>query len=394
MDFSHSEQQLLLQQSVSKFLQQRYDFESRNRIAASETGFSSENWKLFAELGWLAVPFSEADGGFGGSAVDLMVMMEEFGKAMLVEPYLASVVLAGRLLAALGDPKQKASLLPPLLAGDLQLACAWAESGSRYNLANVRLDAREEAGRIVLNGTKINVLNGPNADKLLVIARESGGVTDRDGISALLVDRRQHGVGVEAHANIDGVRAARIAFSEVAVPESARLGAPGGALPALERVIDYAIVAVCAQALGALDSLLRKTVEYSKTRKQFGVHIGSFQALQHRMADMFIECQQARSITIMAAMQLDSNEPVRSKAAAASAAKSRLGKAMRKVGQEAIQLHGGIGMTDECDVSHLFRQVTALELLFGDTAFHTARFAHLQAAQSASCRPPATHRAS
>ena len=378
MDFSHSEEQQMLKESVGKFVRQQYDFDTRNRIAASETGYSEENWKLFAELGWLTVPFAGEDGGFGDSAVDLMVMMEEFGKAMLLEPFLPSVVLAGRLLAALGDARQKEELLPALMAGNLQLACAWAESGSRYNLANVRLSTRGEDGNVILSGTKVNVLNGPNADKLLVTARESGAVTGREGLSVFLVDRNAPGVDMRAYANMDGCRAARISFNEVSVPESARLGKPGGAYESLERVFDHATAAVCAQAVGALDALLQKTVEYSKTRKQFGVHIGSFQALQHRMADMFIECQLARSITVMAAMQLDSGAPWRSRSAAVSAAKSRLGRAIRKVGQEAVQIHGGIGMTDELDVSHLFRQVTGLELLFGDADYHTARFARLQ----------------
>ncbi|MXZ32557.1 MAG: pimeloyl-CoA dehydrogenase small subunit [Gammaproteobacteria bacterium] len=381
MDFSYSEEQQMLRESVGKFVQQQYDFDSRNRIAASETGYSDENWKLFGELGWLTVPFDEADGGFGDSAVDLMVMMEEFGKAMVVEPYLASVVLAGRLLAALGSEEQKAESLHSLMAGNLQLALAWAESSSRYNLANVRLSARSDGGNFVLDGTKVNVLNGPNADKLLLTARESGGATDSEGISAFLVDREAAGVHVQAYAILDGSQAAKITFSEVEVPASARLGDAGGVLTALEQVVDHATVAVCAQAVGALDAMLQKTVEYSKTRKQFGVHIGSFQALQHRMADMFMECQLARSITVMAAMQLDSDESAAEKAAAVSAAKSRVGKAIRRVGQEAVQIHGGIGMTDELDVSHLFRQVTGLELLFGDADFHTGRFARLQAAE-------------
>ena len=380
MDFSYSEEQQMLAESVGKFIQQQYDFDTRNRIVASDAGFSAENWKLFAELGWLTVPFSEADGGFGDSAVDLMVMMEEFGKAMLVEPFLPSVVLAGRLLAALGNEAQKAELLPSLMAGNLQLALAWAETGSRYNLANVRLSARSEGGNCMLDGAKINVLNGPNADKLFVIARESGAVTDRDGISAFLVDRHAPGIDVQAYANLDGSRAAKITFNEVAMPESARLGQPGKALAALERVIDHATVAACAEAVGALDALLQKTVEYTKTRKQFGVPIGSFQALQHRMADMFMECQLARSITVMAAMQLDADVSVKDQSAAVSAAKSRVGKAIRRVGQEAIQIHGGIGMTDELDVSHLFRLVTGLDLLFGDADFHTGRFARLQSA--------------
>ncbi len=377
MDFSYSEEQQMLQESVQKFVQKSYDFDTRKQVIASAAGFSDENWKLFAELGWLTVPFSDADGGFGGLAVDLMVMMEEFGKAMLVEPFLPTAVLAGGLISALGSDEQKAELLPQIMAGELQLAVAYAEAGSRFNLNNVATTAKVAGDDVVIDGNKIVVLNAPGADKILVTARESGAQTEANGVSIFLVDRNAAGITLIDYPTIDDRKAAQVQFTAVKVPASARLGAAGGAAKALGTVIDRATVAVCAEAVGALESLLGKTVEYSKTRKQFNTPIGSFQALQHRMADMFIECQLARSIVMRAAMKLDSAESDAEKAQAVSAAKARVGKAIKAVGQDAIQIHGGIGMTEELDVGHLFKRVTAIDILFGNGDYHAERFAAL-----------------
>ncbi len=377
MDFSNTEEQQMLQESVQKFVQKSYDFDTRKKIIESDKGYSEENWQLFAELGWLTVPFREADGGFGGSTVDLVVMMEEFGKAMLVEPFIAAAVLSGGLVSEHGNAEQKAELLPQLMEGRLQLACAYAEPHSRYNLANIKTTAVVDGDGVVLNGNKTAVLNGSNANVLLVVARESGSDLDREGVSVFLVDAASAGVSVHAYTNIDGKKSAEINLKDVSVPASASLGAAGSALMALETVIDRATVAASAEAVGAMEALLHKTVEYSKTRKQFGTAIGTFQALQHRMVDMFIECQLARSIVIMAAMKLDSSEDYSHKSKAVSAAKARVGKAIRKVSQEAIQIHGGIGMTDELDVGHLFKLVTAVEIMFGSTDYHIERFASL-----------------
>ena len=379
MDFSNTEEQQMLQESVQKFVYKSYDFDTRNQIVASEKGFSQENWDLFGELGWLTVPFKEEDGGFGGSAVDLVVMMEEFGKAMLVEPFIASAVLSGGLISEQGSAQQKAELLPKIMEGKLQLACAYAEQGSRFNLAHIKTSATVTGDTVVLNGSKTAVLNGSNAEILLVVARESGAVTDSEGISVFMVDAASAGAGVsiQAFTNVDGKKSAEISLKDVSVPVSQRLGASGSALQALQDSVDRATLAVSAEAVGAMESLLHKTVEYSKTRKQFGTAIGTFQALQHRMADMFIECQLARSIVIMAAMKLDGGEDAIEKTKSVSAAKSRIGKAILKVGQDAIQIHGGIGMTEELDVGHLFKSVTAAEIMFGNTDFHTQRFASL-----------------
>ncbi|MDO9316780.1 MAG: acyl-CoA dehydrogenase [Gammaproteobacteria bacterium] len=375
MDFSYSEEQQMLQDSVSKFVQRHYGFDTRKEILASPRGFSTENWRLFAELGWLTVPFKIEDDGFGGFATDLMVIMEEFGKVMLVEPYVATAVLGGGLISELGSAQQKSAWLPQLMSGTLQLACAVAEPDSRYNLASVTTTAVVQGDSFIVDGSKILVLNGPDADQLLVSVRTAGADRDVHGISVLLIDANSPGIRKHSYTNVDGHRAAEITFTRVKVPATRLLGAVDEAYAGLERVVDRATLAVCAEAVGALDSLLAKTVEYSKTRKQFGTAIGSFQALQHRMADMFIECQLARSIVMMAAMRLDSDAPDADKMRAVSAAKSRVGKAIRKVGQEAVQLHGGIGITDELDVGHLFKRVTAIETLYGNTDFHTARFA-------------------
>lgn len=377
MDFSYTEVQQMLQDQVQKFVQKSYDFETRNKIIASEKGYSEENWALFAELGWLTVPFTEDDGGLGGSAVDLMVMMEEFGKANLVEPYLANAVLAGGLISRLVDDGRKSELLEAVMSGTSQLACAYAETGGRYNLARVSTTATVDGDAIIIDGEKVAVLNAPNAEKILVVARESGAETDREGISVFLVPADAAGLQIQSFPTIDGKRAGIVRLNSVKVSVTDRLGVAGGALPALEQVIDLATVGVCAEAVGALEMLLQKTVEYSKTRTQFGVPIGTFQALQHRMADMFIECQLARSITIMAAMKLDSNVSVEEKSKAVSAAKSKVGNAITLVGQEAIQIHGGIGTTEELDVGHFFKRVTALNVMFGDADFHSERFAAL-----------------
>ncbi len=377
MDFSYSEEQQMLQESVQKFVMQKYDFYTRDDIIKSEAGYSAENWTMFAELGWLTVPFTEEDGGFGGKAVDLMVMMEEFGKGMLVEPYLSCAIMGGTLIADLGSEEQKGALIPQIMEGAMITAVAYAEQGSRFNPNNVKTSAVAAGDEVVLNGAKTAVLGAPNAQTIIVSARESGAATDADGISLFLVDANAAGVSIKPYTTIDGRKAGEVTLADVRVPATARLGAAGGAAATLAAVIDRATLAVAAEAVGAMDSLLTKTVEYSKTRKQFGTAIGTFQALQHRMADMFIQCQLARSIVVRAAMILDSDEDALSKARAVSSAKSRVGKAIRLVGQEAVQIHGGIGVTDELDVGHLFKRVTALDLMFGNAEYHLQRFASL-----------------
>ncbi|MDO9478621.1 MAG: acyl-CoA dehydrogenase family protein [Pseudohongiella sp.] len=377
MDFSYSDEQQMLQDSVQKFVYSQYEFDTRRKIIKSEQGYSTEYWSLFAELGWLTVPFKEEDGGFGGSAVDLMVVMEEFGKGMVIEPFLATAVISGGLISELGNAEQKQTMLAAIMDGSLQLATAYAEADSRYNLASVGSSAQKQGDTYVINGSKVLVLNGPCADKLLVVARTSGDKFDRSGLSVFVVDAKADGVSSLAYTAVDGHRAAEVHFNNVVVSAQDLLGEEGNALIALETVVDRAALAVSAEAVGAMDCLLKKTVEYAKTRKQFGVAIGTFQALQHRMSEMFIECQLARSIVIMAAMKLDTDASSAEKAKAVAAAKARVGRAMRKVGQESVQLHGGIAVTDELDVGHYFKRVTTIENLFGNTDYQLARFASL-----------------
>ncbi|HKX56458.1 MAG TPA: acyl-CoA dehydrogenase [Xanthomonadales bacterium] len=375
MDFSLSEEQGMLQDSVSRFVAQDYSFDKRERIVDSAAGYSADYWRRFADLGWLMIPFSEADGGLGGSAVDLMVIMQEFGKGIVVEPFLATAVLGGGLIAEAGSAKQKETLLGALMAGELQLAFAFTEPQSRYNLADVATEATREGDDYVVIGHKAVVLNAPIANQLIVAVRTSGGQREREGISLLLVAADSPGIRLQPYATVDGQRAADVYFDDVRVPASQLLGNEGSALPVIEKVIDRATLAVCAEALGAMETALWKTVDYTKTRKQFGVSISSFQALQHRMADMFIELEQARSIVQMAVMQCDANKGVAPRAI--SAAKSRVGKAARLVGQESVQLHGGIGVMEELDLGHFFKRLTTIQFLFGSTDYHTRRFSQL-----------------
>ncbi|WP_439134028.1 acyl-CoA dehydrogenase family protein [Pseudomaricurvus sp.] len=375
MDFSYSEEQQMLQDSIAKFVQNDYDFDTRMKLVKSDTGYGEDNWKLFAELGWLMVPFSEADGGLGGSAADLMVVMEEFGKGIVIEPFLATTVLGGGLVAAAGNDNQKAELIGGIMEGGLQMAFAYAEPQSRYNLADVATTAKKDGDNYVLSGHKAVVLNGGAADVIAVSARTSGDQMDEEGISLFLVDAKSDGVRIKSYRTQDGSRAAEVHLENVSVPADKLLGEEGKALPVINQVINRAILSICAEAVGAMEMSYKKTVEYTKTRVQFGVPIAKFQALQHRMADMFVEHQQAKSIVLMAAMKLDQGGAEADKAV--SAMKSRIGKAGRRIGQESIQIHGGIGVTEELDVGHYFKRLTMIELLFGTGDFHTQRFAQL-----------------
>lgn len=372
MDFSLSEEQQMLQDSIAKFVQNDYDFDSRMKLVKGELGFSADHWKLFADLGWLMVPFTEADGGLGGSAADLMVVMEEFGKGIVVEPFLATAIIGGGLIAAAGSEAQKIDLIGRIMEGNLQLAFAYVEPQSRYNICDVATTATQEGGDYVLSGHKAVVLNGAAADVLIVSARTAGANSDRDGISLFLVDANSDGVSVQSYRTQDGGRAAEVRLDNVRVSADNLLGAAGQAADVIDAIVDRATLAVCAEAVGAMEVAFQKTVEYTKTRVQFGVPIAKFQALQHRMADMFVEHQQAKSILLMAAMKLDQDGGDATKAV--SAMKSRIGKAARKVGQEAIQIHGGIGVTEELDVGHYFKRLTMVEVLFGNSDYHTQRF--------------------
>jgi alkylation response protein AidB-like acyl-CoA dehydrogenase len=372
MNFDLSEEQQMLVDSIGKFLKNDYDFEVRRKLAKSELGFSRDNWKTYAELGWLSVPFSADNGGFGGSTVDLMLMHEQFGKAMVVEPLIPTLILGGRLIELLGSAQQKEVLLSAVIQGELQLALASNERIARNNPAIVGTTATAAGSDYVLNGEKIVVLNGAAADKLLVTARTSGAVDAADGISVFVVDANAPGIERTGYATVDGLRAADIRFTHVKVSAANLLGTAGAALEAVETVLDEATLALCAEAVGAMEVMYKTTVEYCKTRKQFGMPIGKFQVLQFRMVDMFIAHEQSKSMIYMAALRaLEGRDAARK---AISAAKVQIGKASRKVGQEAIQLHGGMGMTDELNVGYYFKRVTAFDALFGNVDYHLERY--------------------
>lgn len=380
MDFNLSEEQQMLLDSIEKFVANEYDFDTRRELADSEQGFSTDNWKKFAEFGWLGVPFEEQHGGFAGSIVDVMIMAEAFGKVLLTEPFVPSVVLGGSLIDQLGNSAQKAEYLPALVDGKLQLALAYSEARAGGNPAYVTTKATRagNADDFVLNGEKTTVLNGHAADYLLVTARSSGEDRDARGIEIFAVDANSEGIARRTYPTVDGLRAAEIKFDDVRVPAGQRLGDPNNNLTVLETVLDQAIVAVGAEAVGAMEALVNTTVEYAQTREQFGTPIGKFQALQHRMVDMFIAHEESKSLLYMAALRSLEGGDVAKRAA--SALKVQLAKAGRLVGQEAVQIHGGMGMTDALNVGHYFKRLTAIDTLFGSHDYHLERYAQLDQA--------------
>jgi pimeloyl-CoA dehydrogenase small subunit len=374
MDFDLSEEQRLLKDSVDRLLANRYDFEARKKHADNPEGWSRELWAQYADLGLLALPFAEEHGGFGGGATETMIVMEAFGRALVLEPYLATVVLAGGLLAEGGSGEQKSRVIPKIADGSLRLAFAHTERQSRYDLADVATVAKRDGDGWIIDGEKSLVLHGDTADQLIVSARTSGNRRDRGGIALFLIDPKADGVSRRGYPTQDGLRAAEISLSKVRVGPENVIGDPDNALPLIEKVVDRAMAALCAEAVGAMHEMHVLTVEYLKIRKQFGVPIGSFQALQHRAVDMFVALEQARSMAMFATMMaMDDNVGERRKAVAA--AKIQIGRSGRLVGQQAIQLHGGVGMTMEFKVGHYFKRLTMIDTLFGDADHHLARLA-------------------
>ena len=372
MDFDLSEEQRLLKESVDGLLSDAYDFDARKKYMADKGGWSQAIWSKLAEQGLLGLPFAEADGGFGAGAVETMIVMEALGKALLLEPYLPTVVIAGGFLRHGGSAEQKAAHIPAIIDGSKSFAFAQLEKNSRYDLNDVVTSAKKKGAGWVLDGEKFVVINGENADTLLVTARTKGGQRDKNGIGVFLVPSNAKGVARKSYPTQDGLHAADIAFTGVEVGADAAIGDPENALPLIERVVDEARTAMCAEAVGAMDESLKTTVEYLKTRKQFGVPIGSFQTLQHRAADMFVAVEQARSMSMFATMASDFDD-ARERATAVAAAKVQIGKSAKFVGQQAIQLHGGIGMTQEAKIGHYFKRLTIIENTLGDTDYHLRR---------------------
>ena len=379
MHFNLSDEQKLIRNAVDKFIRNDYSFDARKKVLALENGFSPEHWRQFADMGWLGIPFAEDHGGLGGGIVDITLVMESFGTGMVLEPYLSAVVLAGGLVELGGSQAQKEALLPALIGGEKLLAVAYTERESRFNPADVQTRAEKKGNGYVLNGEKAVVLGAPSADVLIVSARTSGNRLDPQGISLFLVDGTAKGVSIKGMRTMDGGQAGNVTLNNVEVGSDALIGAEGAGFALLDEAVDRATVAACADAVGAMQAAMRKTVEYLKTRKQFDVPIGSFQALQHRAVDLFTAVEACRSMLLMASLKVTDPDPVeRNKAV--SAAKQFIGEKARLVAQQAVQMHGGIGMTEELDIGHYFRRLTQFCAMFGTTDYHLKRYADLMAA--------------
>ncbi|HEX8164439.1 MAG TPA: acyl-CoA dehydrogenase family protein [Beijerinckiaceae bacterium] len=374
MDFDLSDEQRLLKESVDRLFADRYDFEARRRYAQEPEGFSRALWGQYAELGLLGLPFAEEHGGFGGGAVETMIVMEAFGRALALEPYVATVVLGGGFLRHGASEEQRAELIPQIAAGELTLAFAHTERQSRHDLFDVATTARRDGAGFVLDGEKGVVVHGDSAQKLVVTARTAGGRRDRAGIGVFLIDADAPGLSRRGYPTQDGQRAAEISLNGVRVGPEAAIGDPEDGLPLVERVVDEAMAALSAEAVGAMAEMHALTIEYLKTRKQFGVPIGSFQVLQHRGADMFVALEQARSMAMFATMMAQDKDAAERRKAVA-AAKVQIGRSGRFIGQQAVQLHGGVGMTMEFKVGHYFKRVTMIDTLFGDADHHLAAVA-------------------
>ncbi|MDE0457762.1 MAG: acyl-CoA dehydrogenase family protein [Chromatiales bacterium] len=376
MNFSLNEEQRLLKDSAERFVRENCSLDRRRALVAGEPGYSERSWRQMAELGWLGVGVPEAFGGTAGGPVETMVLMEAFGAGLLVEPYFPSVVLGTGLVTEAGTEAQKEAILPAAVAGELKLAFAWVEARSGFDLFDVRTTARRGDGGWVLDGAKGVVLGAAAADRLIVSARTSGGPRDRYGIGLFLVDREAEGVRLRDYRTVDGLRAAEVAFENVTVGDDAVLGDPRDALPAVEAVAERAIAALCAEAVGVMDVIVRDTAEYLKTRKQFGRPIGAFQVLQHQFTDMLIASEEARSMTYVATLRLGECDAV-ARTKAVSGTKHLVGRNGRLIGQRAIQLHGGMGMTEEMAVGHYFKRLAMIDVMFGDAAYHLKRYASL-----------------
>ena len=375
MDFNFTDEQNMLRDTVAKFVQNQYDWDSRRAIVKSAAGWRPDLWKVMAEeLGILGAPFSEDLGGLGGGAVDNMIVMEEFGKGLVIEPYLGTVVIAGGFLKH-GGGDQSADLIGSIIGGEATFAFAYAEPQGRYNLADLTTTAKKDGAGFVLNGRKAVVVGAPWASHLIVTARTSGGQRDAKGVTVFVVPADAAGVTRRDYPTVDGLRASEVQFDNVKLGTDAIIGTLDNGLPLIERVTDEAIAALGAEAVGAMRTAHAMTIDYARQRKQFGVPISSFQVLQHRMVDMFMHVEQSVSMTYMATLKLDESDDERKKAA--SAAKVQIGKACKFVGQSAIQIHGGMGMTDELAVGHYFKRCTMIEGLFGSVDHHLRRYEDL-----------------
>jgi pimeloyl-CoA dehydrogenase small subunit len=374
MDFDLTEDQRLLSDSVNRLLSDQYGFEKRKTYLKEPEGWSKALWSQYAELGLLGLPFAEEHGGFGGGGVDVMLLMQSFGRALVLEPYLSTVVLGGTAIKLAGSSAQKAEIIPGITEGTTKLGFAHYERQSRYDIADVLTTAKPNGAGWVLEGAKTVVLHGDTADKLVISARTSGGRDDAGGLSLFLVDANAPGVARRGYTLRDETRAAEISLSGVKVSKDNLLGEVGNALPTIKRVVEAGIAATSAEVIGTMETMQAMTLEYLKTRVQFGKPIGENQALQHRAAEMLVAMEQGRSMAMLAAMMVDEPDAAE-RERNISMVKVGVGQSGRFVSQNAIQLHGGIGMTEEYAIGHFFRRVMVIEHMFGDTAYHLDRLA-------------------
>jgi alkylation response protein AidB-like acyl-CoA dehydrogenase len=367
----------MLADSVSRFIKNDYTFERRMQIAESSEDFSKELWQTYAELGWTAVPFSEDDGGLDGGPVELMLMMEQFGRGLVVEPFLANIVLAGGALRRAGTEQQKAAWLGPIIEGKLQMALAFTEPQARFDILDVATTATSDGDSFVLNGRKSFVINGGGADLIIIPACTSGEQADAGGITLFAVPGDTKGLSRKSYKTVDAHAAAELELDDVCVPVTSIIGNLDDGSATLQAVVDEATLAVCAEAVGIMREMHDKTVDYSKNRMQFGVPIGSFQALQHRMVDTLVACEQSQSLLLWTTLlSIEGSAEARK---AISALKYQIGTAGRLVAQEAVQIHGGMGVTWELDIAHYFKRLSAIEVLFGNADYHLDRFVALSA---------------
>jgi alkylation response protein AidB-like acyl-CoA dehydrogenase len=375
LDFSFSEEQNLLRNSVQRFLAERYDFAARRKAIRCEAGWGAEIWKGFAELGLLGALVPEEFGGLGGGPIEAMIVMEEFGRALVVEPYLSTAIIGVNALAHAGSKTQCQEWLPLIASGEAIMAFAYAEPQGRYDLADLSTTAKPADAGFRLNGHKIAVVGAPMAHHLLVSARTSGGQRDKAGVTLFAIPKATKGVSTRDYPTVDGARASDVTFENVTAPRDWIVGELDAGLALIEQIVDEAIAALAAEAVGAMRALNDLTTEYAKTRQQFGQPIGRFQVIQHRLVDMFMACEQSVSMTYMATLKL--GEAALARTRAASAAKVQIGKAGRFIGQSAVHLHGGMGMTDELMVGHYFKRLTMIDTMFGNADRHVRRFAAL-----------------
>ena len=375
MNFELSEEQKMIQQSVERFVQENYDLTNRVKISSEDPGYSKEYWGSMADLGWLGLAFDEEDGGFGGNQIDTLVLMEQFGKGLVLEPFLANIVLGGGIIKRAASSAIKESIIPSLMEGKLQITLAYAEEQSRFDIEDVATAAREEDGGFVINGKKSMVLNAESADKIIVVTRTSGSQVDENGISLFIVDASCEGVEKQNFPTVDGLRASEITFEDVKVSSEALVGEKDKGFKILQAVVNDAILALSAEAVGAMEVLYKDTVEYTQQREQFDHALSDFQVLQHRMVDMFMEYEQCKSLLFRATLETVEDPDLAQRTV--HALKHLIGKSGIFVGESAVQLHGGMGVTEELRIGHFFKRLLVIDSQFGNADFHLDKFTKL-----------------